>query len=316
VRHGALFNGIGGFQLAAKWCGWDNVFSVEIDKWCNRVTAQHFPECAQYENIYDFDGTQYAGSIDIISGGFPCQPFSVAGKRKGKDDDRHLWPEMLRVIQEIRPAWVCGENVAGIVNMVLDEVLSDLESIGYRSEAVIVPACATNAPHRRDRVWIIAHSDSVGERAGCGGIQEKDGEIRQRNDNPEPCDADKTSEDTIGERNSDRIYETRRSQRRKSQLASSQRRDDTQTVTDPDNRRAGRHERASAEQGAAPRGSWDGDWLQVATTLCRVDDGLPGPLDRAHRLKALGNAIVPQVAYEIFQAIKKNHDSKENTCTT
>ena len=90
MTHGALFNGIGGFQLAASWLGWNNVFSVEIDKWCNKVMAQHFPECKQYEDIYNFNGKEYAGCIDVISGGFPCQPFSVAGKRRGKEDDRYL----------------------------------------------------------------------------------------------------------------------------------------------------------------------------------------------------------------------------------
>jgi DNA (cytosine-5)-methyltransferase 1 len=369
MRHGALFNGIGGFQLAAKWCGWDNVFSVEIDKWCNRVTAQHFPECAQYENIYDFDGAQYAGSIDIISGGFPCQPFSVAGKRKGKDDDRHLWPEMLRVIQEIRPAWVCGENVAGIVNMVLDEVLSDLEGIGYRSEALIVPACATNAPHRRDRVWIIAHSDIIGERAGCRGIQEKDGEVRQRNDRSKPRNANQAPENAndLGFKNPTETIQGGRwkfesaddkrrgietfdkhatsdtdpaSNRRKrwtsdsgdGHVLSNKQRISSQSDTtrrrwnggsssnnndDPNTNdiRVRRNQRGQGQIKLA-RSCWDENWYEVATTLCRVDDGLPGPLDRTHRLKALGNAIVPQVAYEIFQAIKKNHDSKENTCTT
>lgn len=304
MTHGALFNGIGGFQLAASWCGWDNVFSVEIDKWCNKVTAQHFPNCTQYEDIYNFNGKPYAGSIDVISGGFPCQPFSLAGKRKGKEDDRHLWPEMLRVIQEIKPTWVVGENVAGIVNMVLDEVLSDLEGIGYESEALIIPACATNAPHRRDRVWIIAEntsgirrkhaqyeterkridritwmactqrrnvetlatdSDSIGTRTGCGEIQRKNEQVPKRNDDAKPCDTNQDASNT----------------------------DDVGLRLD----------KQGPWQESATRSCWDADWYEVATSLCRVDDGLPGPVDRAHRLKALGNAIVPQVAYEIFRAI-------------
>lgn len=275
MTHGALFNGIGGFQLAASWCGWDNVFSVEIDKWCNKVTAQHFPECIQYEDIYNFDGKRYAGSIDVISGGFPCQPFSVAGKRKGKDDDRHLWPEMLRVIEEIRPTWVVGENVAGIVNMVLDEVLSDLENIGYESQALIIPACATNAPHRRDRVWIIAHSDSIGTRTG-----------RTASDATRNHDFG-----NIGSQNTRQIPQFgNRTQQSNDSYA-----DDIGLRRDK--------QRQGQEQSA--RGGWDTDWYEVATSLCRVDDGVPAVVDRAKRLKALGNAIVPQVAYEIFAAIMK-----------
>lgn len=116
--------------------------------------------------------------IDLICGGFPCQPFSVAGKRKGKDDDRHLWPEYFRLIQEIRPRWVIGENVAGLINMGLDQVLSDLESEGYRWEAFIIPACAVDAPHRRDRVWVVANSEGEREGSGlCDSQQKKIGRV-------------------------------------------------------------------------------------------------------------------------------------------
>jgi len=164
IKHLSLFNGIGGFQLAAQWCGWDNVASVEIDKFCNKVTKYHFPNCKQYEDIKKFDGTPYKGIIDVISGGFPCQPYSQAGKRLGKADERHLWPEMLRIICEVQPRYVVGENVRGITNwnggLVFDEVQSDLEAQGYEVLPFLLPACAVNAPHRRDRIWFIAHSKS------------------------------------------------------------------------------------------------------------------------------------------------------------
>ena len=165
IKHLSLFNGIGGFQLAAQWCGWDNVASVEIDKFCNKVTKYHFPNCKQHEDIKKFDGTPYKGIIDVISGGFPCQPYSQAGKRLGKADERHLWPEMLRIICEVQPRYVVGENVRGITNwsggLVFDEVQSDLEAQGYEVLPFLLPACAVNAPHRRDRIWFIAHNSNT-----------------------------------------------------------------------------------------------------------------------------------------------------------
>ncbi len=159
IQHGSLFSGIGGFDLAAEWTGWDNVFNVENNKWCQQVLSKNFPNTKQYGDIREFDGTKYKGTVDIISGGFPCQPFSVAGKRRGATDDRALWPEMLRVIGEIEPAFVIGENVTGIISLALDQMLTDLENKDYTTETFIIPACAVNAWHRRDRVWIFAYSD-------------------------------------------------------------------------------------------------------------------------------------------------------------
>ena len=264
MNHAALFNGIGGFQLAADWLGWNNVLSVEIDKWCNKVTKQHFPQCTQYEDIYNFDAKPYEGQLDVISGGFPCQPFSVAGKQRGKEDDRHLWPAMLRVIREARPTWVVGENVSGIINMALDEVITDLESEGYEVEPLIIPAVSKNAPHRRDRVWIIAYSKSVTPEKQA--TYKRDEHQQERN----------------------KVWNTVRP--------------DYGNASDSDNIGI-RFDQGGQGQVAVTRSSWDSDWLQVATELCRVDDGVPGPVDRNKRLKALGNAIVPQVAYEIFKAI-------------
>jgi len=154
-----LFAGIGGFGLAGHWAGIETVCQVEIDPWCLKRLAKNFPHAHRHADIKTFDGTPWRG-VDIVSGGFPCQPFSVAGQRKGKTDDRALWGEMLRVIRTIRPAWVVGENVAGIISMELDTVLADLEGIGYTCQAFVVPACAVNALHRRDRVWIVAHAQS------------------------------------------------------------------------------------------------------------------------------------------------------------
>lgn len=152
MTHASLFSGIGGFDYAATKVGWENVFQVEKDKWCQRLLAKRFPNADLYSDIKDFNGGKYRGKVDVISGGFPCQPFSVAGKQQGTEDDRYLWPEMLRVIQEVRPTWVVGENVTGIITMALDKVLSDLEAIGYSCQTFVIPACSVDAIHRRNRV--------------------------------------------------------------------------------------------------------------------------------------------------------------------
>jgi DNA-cytosine methyltransferase len=164
MTHGSLFSGIGGFDLAAQWMGWENIFHCEWNPICQRVLKYHFPKSISYEDITKTDFTVHRGRIDLITGGFPCQPYSMAGKRLGKDDERHLFPEMLRAIREIQPSWVVGENVFGLVNwnggLVFEEVQSDLETEGYEVQPFILPACAVNAPHRRDRVWFIAYRGS------------------------------------------------------------------------------------------------------------------------------------------------------------
>lgn len=161
MTHASLFSGIGGFDLAAEWAGWANVFNCEIDPFCRRVLAYHFPNAIQYEDIKTTDFRPLRGCVDVLTGGFPCQPFSLAGKRKGTDDNRYLWPEMLRAIRELAPRWVVGENVFGIVNwsdgLVFEQVCADLENEGYEVQPYLIPACAVDAPHRRDRVWFVAH---------------------------------------------------------------------------------------------------------------------------------------------------------------
>ena len=163
MRHGSLFSGIGGFDLAARWMGWENAFHAEIDPFCLQILKYHFPDAVTYTDIRNTDFTPWRDRIDVLSGGFPCQPFSQAGKRKGTSDDRHLWPEMLRAIREIRPRWVVGENVLGITNwdggVVFDQVCADLESEGYSVQPVVLPACGVNAPHQRHRTWFTAHRD-------------------------------------------------------------------------------------------------------------------------------------------------------------
>ena len=157
MTHGSLFSGIGGFDLAAEWMGWKNVFHSEIDEFCSKVLNYHFPNAKSYKDIKETNFTEWSGKVDVVSGGFPCQPFSIAGKRKGDADDRHLWLEMLRAIREIQPSWVVGENVSGIVNwsrgMVFKQIQIDLENEGYEVFPVLnLPACGKNAPHKRERI--------------------------------------------------------------------------------------------------------------------------------------------------------------------
>lgn len=161
-----LFSGIGGFSLGLERAGMKTVTFCEIDPFCRRVLQKHWPDVPIHEDVKKLNAESISESVDLICGGYPCQPFSFAGKRRGAEDDRHLWPEYLRLIQEIRPRWIIAENVAGHINMGLDEVLSDLESENYQSWTFIIPACAVDAQHRRDRVWIIGNAIRNSKRSG------------------------------------------------------------------------------------------------------------------------------------------------------
>lgn len=271
MRQIELFAGIGGFGLAGEWAGIETVCQVEIDPFCQQVLQKNFPHAQRHDDIFTFDSRPYAGTVDIISGGFPCQPFSLAGKRKGTADDRHLWPEMLRVIREVRPAWVVGENVAGLVSMdggrVFESILSDLESIGYTVEAFVIPACALGAPHRRDRVWIVANGNS-----------------------PRLQRANRVFDPTLPSKKNKLIEDANRF-----------RRGGVIPEECPDS-----GEQRQLGPGNVIRLPWQQPWIEVAPRLCGVDDGVSRRVDkhRAERLKALGNAVVPHVAYQIFQVIQ------------
>jgi DNA (cytosine-5)-methyltransferase 1 len=160
--HGSLFSGIGGFDLAAEWAGWQNAFHCEWNEFGQKILKYYWPNAESYGDITKTDFTIWRNRIDVLTGGFPCQPYSVAGKRKGKEDDRHLWPEMFRAIREISPRYIVGENVYGLVNwdggLVFNEVQTDLENEGYEVQPVILPACAVGAPHRRERIWFVAYA--------------------------------------------------------------------------------------------------------------------------------------------------------------
>lgn len=306
LRHGSLFTGIGGFDLAAHWMGWQNVFQVENDKACLKVLNKNFPNTTKFQDIKDFSGHEYTNKIDIISGGFPCQPFSVAGERKGKTDHRHLWPEMFRVIQTIKPLYVVGENVPGIVGVVLDEVLDDLESQGYATESFIIPACSKNAWHRRDRVWVIAYPYHYGKIGGTSGNEEKSRTkgIQERDQVEHVSFSDNIREsfvlaDTIS------IRGNQSQQNSQSELIDSNG-SKRGIITDTND---GRGQGPNQEQEISANENWNEpnreSWWEAEPGLDRMAHGIPGRLDR---LKQLGNAVVPQIPFSLYQKIQKLHN--------
>lgn len=298
MTHASLFSGIGGFDLAAHWAGIENVFAVEKDDFCRKVLKKNFPELKLYEDIYEFDGTKYRGRIDIISGGFPCQPFSLAGKRAGVKDDRYLWDEMFRVVQEINPKWVIAENVRGITSIsdgdVFEQVCNDLETADYQIQPFIIPAVSVGAPHKRERVWFVAHSDSLWEPQQKRTFQNKRGRIGNEIKQDITADPESVRCGRWGGGNdsNDRGRQFRQNKQ-----------NDWHEI---------RCKAPSSIEYNKPNG-WDESWFQAFTRIYGVDDGLPGGMDglgqryknrsRKHRIKAMGNAIVPQIAEIIFKLI-------------
>ena len=273
LTHLDLFSGIGGFALAAKNNGYRTVAFCDNEPYAQAVLKKHWPDVPCHKDICEVRGDLYAG-VTLLTGGFLCQPFSVAGKQGGKGDDRYLWPEMFRIICEARPAWIIGENVAGIVNLALDQVHTDLEAEGYEVESLIIPACAVDAPHRRDRVWIVARHlayTNSRQRIECESEGQQiyvSGEGSQR-----------VSQDVA-----DTIVEGREGGLRG-------REDKTRENI----------EGHSGCSGATHGQSGEAIWLPEPN-VGRVANGIP---NRTHRLKGLGNAIVPQVAAEIIRCINK-----------
>jgi DNA (cytosine-5)-methyltransferase 1 len=322
MKHLALFNGIGGFQLAAHWMGWKNIASCEIVKVLNQVTKYYYPDCIQHEDIKTTDFTIYRGQIDILTGGFPCQPYSSSGKRLGKEDERHLWPEMLRAIGEVSPRIIVGENVYGLVNwnggMVFDEVQADLEAKGYQVAPIILPACAVNAPHRRDRVWFVAYSDKCSKKPSRTSRRIVG---KGSNNNDESQEWREQTEQYIG--CSDVLQvDTNTSNTR---VESLRKREDSihglEPITDTERIRKQRQRWTEGQLRSKENEEWKASWSYddgrwpTQSPVRSGDDGLPNGLDgftistwREEQIKAYGNAIVPQVALEIFRAINKTLD--------
>ena len=252
MKHIDIFTGIGGWPLGMSWAFEDKhepLVFCEQDKFCQKVLKKHWPNVPIIDDVFNFNARDYE-KIDILTCSPPCQPYSQAGRRKGSKDDRALWPRVVKIIQDFPqpPQWVCIENVRGLLSieqgMAIENMLSDLESVGYWVQTFLIPACAVNAPHRRDRVWIVGHSRSIKSVAPNSRHQRLQG----------------------GER-------------------------------------TGTHEKRQAAYGPAPErnSAWDEPWIEAATRFCGIHDGVP---DRAHRLRALGNAVVPQIPYIIGKYIK------------
>lgn len=363
MRHGSLFSGIGGFDLAAQWLGWENVFHCEWNPFGQRVLKHYWPDADSHHDITKTNFTQYANRIDILTGGFPCQPYSSAGKRKGKEDERHLWPEMLRTIREVAPRYVVGENVLGLTNwnggVVFDEVHSDLEFEGYEVAAVVIPAAAVNAPHGRDRVWFVARRVDAGnahnnQRAEVGGVSQ--GSDTESNGVRIITNASYNKHGLQTEGGVDMVGSLLGGRKRKQKtngfdfVGSNE--PTPNANRDGFNQRNGGNEIDPSQGGFdalrdahasdgdgnvtdATRSGIEGQYIEqpkqrgfrgrnrgnefnnfenfpTQSPICGGNDGVPDQLDgitfskwRGESLKAYGNAIVPQVAFEIFKVIQK-----------
>lgn len=257
MNHISLFSGIGGFDLAAQRAGWNNVAHCEKDPYCQKILKRHFPNSILHENIKTTDFTVYHRLINCVSGGFPCQPYSQSGRRKGTEDDRHLWPEKRRAVREIQPPWVTGENVRGLTNwnagVVFDEIQADLEAEGYEVTPFLLPACGIDAPHQRYRIFFIAFNQKFWH--AC---------------NTTACDGPNTDSSIRSE--------------------------------------GGMHQKKLLLPGQYTGRGYSHDirdtWKDYPSEspVCRTSDGIPNRVDR---VRALGNAVVPDLAYIIFDAINQ-----------
>lgn len=370
LRHGSLFSGIGGFDLAAEWCGWENVFHCEWNPFGQKVLKHYWPNSISYDDISKVDFRRHRGTIDILSGGFPCQPYSSAGKRLGKEDDRHLWPEMLRAIREISPTYVVGENVLGLTNwnggLVFEEVQADLESEGYEVQPFILPAAGVNAPHKRDRVWFVARANrsNDGRTPGQDASEEGEKRIQERNQVRQPIKSGEVFENAPNTlrnglhdkpaKENNKVREDNK-QSGKQRIGTTKRFSDKWDAADPTynglehrtesrglsegkgetrigtrgftkakgeisdaaNANSGRQpskKHGQAETRRTTKASVSNDWENFPTQppVRWGNDGLPSELDgitfpkwRNESIKAYGNAIVPQVAYQIFKVINE-----------
>ena len=292
--HFSLFSGIGGFDLASEWMGWNNYLSCELADFPNKVLKHYWPKAYHHRDIktLNYDTIQdeltrrfgeWRTKPVILTGGFPCQPYSLAGQRKGKEDERHLWPEMLRLIHEIKPDFIVGENVFGLLNwdggMVFNEVLTDLASAGYDVTPLVIPAAAVNAPHGRDRIWFVAQNAMLG---GC---------VHRKN-----------------EQEGTDIWEQRNTCTGGANGVYLQKGNATDTTSTRRRQNNGSRKSRFNNQKSTPS-NWEN--FPTQPPICGGDDGLPTELDgvtfskwRNQSIKGYGNAIVPQVGYEIFKAIE------------
>ena len=332
LTHLSLFSGIGGIDLAAEWAGFESVAMVERDKYCQKILAKNFPNTKIHDDVTTFNATEYRGKIDLLSGGFPCQPHSLAGQRKASADERDLWDEVVRIIRDSQPRWFLGENVRGLLSSesgkFFGRILNDLESLGYRVGWCLYGAKDIGAVHRRERVFIVAYSSDAGlERqeqrgaiAHCSiaysdGIRQSQFHQTKEGKQPgtrwSPCCGIEGHDSSISE-----------------QYAA-----DTESIrwnNGSDYRREGcicagsdgviyKNSKNRGERGSQPtcdthakyKNIWGGDWrtwdvqpviyeAETESRVCRAHDGIPNRVDR---LRALGNAVVPQQVYPILAEI-------------
>jgi len=302
LTHLSLFTGIGGIDLAAEWAGFRSVGQCEWADYPTKVLEKHWPDVPRWRDIHELTAESFRSktglrTVDLVSGGYPCQPYSVAGKRRGAADDRALWPQMFRIIQELRPTWVLGENVAGHVRLGLDRTVSDLESAGYSVRAFVLPACAVEAPHERKRVFIVANANSERrEELNASGFAGGSGFY-------------------CGGGHEGNVAHADCSQRQKpiehGHAAGIARLADSSALSNTNNRcgavcgngelsttagvEGGRYNHGRGAPKYVP-----GQWWSAEPDVGRVAHGVSARVDR---LKCLGNAVVPQQVYPVLEAI-------------
>jgi len=382
MTHGSVFSGIGGPEVAASMLGWENLFHCEINPFGRKILDYYYPNAESYEDITKTDFTKWRGRINVLTGGFPCQPFSYAGQRRGAKDDRYLWPYMFRCIDQIQPDWVVCENVAGILTMVeqgevapmasaptlfdtaddvrgqfqlretftLERICNDLEGHGYEVQPILVPACAIGAPHRRDRVFIVGHRELATDTKGIGRFDGDRTERRAVAGRPDMAQAERSVDATIGNGGQGTAMHTEgecggrmRLEQPEDSLSGTRlfggadfadgcgghtaytgseglERSGRQGLQESQSRFDGAayacrcfgDSRAERPESGSCGARWQG--FPTVSPIHRGNDGIPFDVDnltipfgqwRTESLKAYGNAIVPQVMYEIFRAIEK-----------
>jgi len=335
LTHGALFQGIGGFSLAARWAGIPTIWECEIDNYCHELSKKNFPEIkTRYRDIKDMlNEENQIRRVSIVSGGFPCQGFSHAGKRRGKKDDRYLWPQTIEVIKKVRPDWCILENVPGIINLALDDVLNDLEMAGYSWETFIIPALSVGANHRRDRVWIVAHNDRINsnnsglrgveisqqQEAGVSGIMADTTVNNARQSKVKPKDRGRSNSKRIGGKFRDepcgpskamadtkcKRQRLRNNENEKIFMDGTAKRETRSPIPEGgDSTKQGLQngsEKTMGEQRKKQKFKRS-NWWAIEPGVGRVAHGVSGRMDR---LKGLGNAVVPQIPYIFFEFIKE-----------
>ena len=299
-----LFSGIGGFSYAAETLigGYETVAFCEMDEFCQKVLKKHWPQVPIFDDVRTLDAARL-GRIDICTFGFPCQPVSQAGVQKGESDDRWLWDEIIRILQVSKPKYIIAENVRGLISiqdgLLIEKCLSDLEAEGYEVQPIIIPACAKNAPHRRDRVWIIGQlmADTYKWQSRSGDESKSD-ETQQF----------ESSTDSTSERGIVANTESKGLQGRQFSSTISNKGNEDSNIRTRDSKGSGSR---SVEQRVGDMA--DGISRGILRHFDREPDHIPrvtkGEKDRAKKLKALGNSIVPQVAAEILLAIRVSEES-------